>query len=456
MTGLANRNLFSERLAQWVAAATHEGRRIAVVVIDIDRFRLLNESLGRHVGDRLLRRVGERIVRCMDDSPVAHLGAGHFGVVLDDLRHVQDAARFIREGIDRCFSEPFSVDGGECRVSARAGIAFCPDDSADASLLLRDAESAAERAKARGEVLLAYTGEMTATVAARVALEARLRGALARGEFEVFYQPKVTVPDRSLVAVEALIRWRTPDAGLVLPGVFIPVLEETGLVCDVGDWVLARAARDRREWAARGCEAPRVAVNVSVAQLRRPDFVERLRGAIGPGDAGIDLEITESLLMHDIDDCVAKLTALRALGVSVAIDDFGTGYSSLGYLARLPVQALKIDREFVAALSADGHAMALAGAIVSMGRSLGLTVIAEGVETEEQASALRGLGCDQMQGFLCGRPVSAAELGSMLLPPATPRREDAHTGALEAPAPAFEAPPALADSPGTSSHAAPL
>ena len=415
VTGLANRNLFSERLAQWIAAAQREHRRLAVAVIDIDRFRTLNETLGRQAADRLLRSVGERIEGCVAEaSHVAHIGSAHFAVVLDRIGAAEDAAHAVHQGMRACFSEPLVIDGNECRISARAGIAIFPDDGAEPALLVRNAESAAERAKSSGHPYLFYTEEMTARVAERVALENRLRGALARGEFEVFYQPKVSAAERRLLSLEALLRWRTPEAGLVSPAEFIGVLEETGLICDVGAWVLRQVARDRRAWLELGLEAPRVAVNVSVVQVRQRDFVATLREAIGGFGAGIDLELTESLLVDDVQDCVDKLCAVRELGVGVAIDDFGTGYSSLAYLAKLPVEALKIDRSFIAGLGSDRHATAMAATIISMAHSLGLAVIAEGVETEAQARSLRSLGCEQIQGFLTGRPAPFAETGALL------------------------------------------
>jgi len=413
-TGPGNRSPFPARPAQRVAASIRARRRLAVAVIDIDRFRLLNESMGRHVGDRLLRRIGERIVRCVQETQVAHIGSGHFAVVLEDVEGMDHAARLVRGAIADCFADAFFIDGAECRVSARAGLAFFPDDHADPARLLRNAESAAERAKERSDPCVLYTEQMTAQVSERVLLENRLLGALARREFEVFYQPKVAVRGRRLVSVEALLRWRPKPEGLVLPGGFISVLEETGLVCDVGDWVLARARRDRAEWLANGLPAPRIAVNVSVKQLALPDFIPRLAAAIGERDGGIDLEVTESVLMDDVDGCIGKLEQAHAMGANIAIDDFGTGYSSLAYLARLPVQALKIDRAFVSRLDLDGQAHTMTGAIVSIARSLGLSTIAEGVETEGQARVLEALGCDEMQGFLTGRPVPFAELSAML------------------------------------------
>jgi EAL domain-containing protein (putative c-di-GMP-specific phosphodiesterase class I) len=257
---------------------------------------------------------------------------------------------------------------------------------------------------------------MSKPVAEHVALENELRVALERGEFVLHYQPRVEIASRRIVGVEALIRWRSPERGLVPPGQFIPLLEETGLILAVGAWALERAARDYRAWAAARPAPPRIAVNVSAIQLRQRDFVERVRSALKPEGAspGIDLEITESLVMQDVDATIGKLRELRALGVQIAVDDFGTGYSSLAYLARLPVATLKIDRSFVARMLQDPGSMTLVNSIVSLARSLGLTAVAEGVETEEQAAALQRAGCEQMQGYLFSPAVPYDDLCRML------------------------------------------
>jgi diguanylate cyclase (GGDEF)-like protein len=418
ITGLANRTLFGERLAQFLSAASHDQKRLAVFVVDLDRFRTINDTLGRQVGDALLKQMGQRLALCSaDPGHVAHISADRFAVVLPDVKHEGEIAHILQHWLRHCFGEPFNLTGSEFRIGAKVGIAMFPDDGASVDLLLRNAEAAVTRAKASGEQYIFYTEQMTVRIAEKLALENKLRQALEREEFVLYYQPKVDLVHRRIAGVEALIRWKSPELGLVPPAQFIPLLEETGMILGVGAWVLKRAVLDHRHWLALGVSAPRIAVNVSVSQLRRRDFVAVVKNAIGDGTTrpGIDLEITESLIMEDIQGSIEKLTALRDLGLIVTIDDFGTGYSSLGYLAKLPVQALKIDLSFIAAMMQDADTMTLVATIISMAHSLRLRVIAEGVETEQQAEALRKLGCDEMQGYLSGKPMPREEMTAFLL-----------------------------------------
>jgi EAL domain-containing protein (putative c-di-GMP-specific phosphodiesterase class I) len=293
-------------------------------------------------------------------------------------------------------------------------VALFPADGADADSLFRNAEAALRKARS-GEDFVFYAQQMTESIAEKLELENRLRLALERREFELHYQPKLDLATRRITGAEALLRWRSPQLGLVQPGRFIPMLEEIGLIGQVGAWALGQAVEDQSRWRSRGRTAPRVSVNVSALELRRPDFVSGVKKALARAAApAIDLEITESVLMEDIEGSVQKLQALRELGVGVAIDDFGTGYSSLGYLARLPVQALKIDRSFVLTMLDNRDVMTLVSTIISLSLALRLRVIAEGVESEEQARALQLLRCDEVQGFLFGVPVPAAELEAAL------------------------------------------
>ena len=314
------------------------------------------------------------------------------------------------------FGPPFPVAGAELRVSARIGIAVFPGDGADADALFRNAEAALKKAKATGERYLFFTQEMTARVADKLALENKLRQALERDEFVLHYQPKVDLAHRRIVGLEALIRWQSPELGVVPPGEFIPLLEETGLILQVGSWALTRAARDHRGWVEQKLKAPRVAVNVSQIQLRQRDFVAIVEQAIieGVAPVGIDLEITESLVMQDVQPNIEKLKAVRALGIRIAIDDFGTGYSSLAYLSRLPVEPLKIDRTFIATMLDDPASATLVQTMISLAHSLSLKVVAEGVETEEQARLLRLLLCDEMQGYLVSRPLPGEQVAALL------------------------------------------
>jgi PAS domain S-box-containing protein/diguanylate cyclase (GGDEF)-like protein len=416
LTGLANRMLFLERVAQKLIAAG-SAKKVAVFALDVERFRSVNEALGRQMGDELLRQIADRFRKAGgDESPLARIGADQFAVVSADAQNEEQIARLAELRLAECFGAPFRIRAAEIRASAKVGIAVYPNDGADADTLLRNAEAALKKAKASGEPYLFYTQEMTERIAEKLALENLLRQAFEKEEFVLHYQPKVDLETRSIVGVEALIRWQSPKRGLVPPLQFIPLLEETGLILQVGSWALRRASLDHRGWAEQGLQAPRVAVNVSPIQLRQRNFVQSIEQAIKDGVAptAIDMEITESLIMEDIQGNIEKLNAVRALGVNIAIDDFGTGYSSLGYLAKLPVQALKIDRSFINAMHKDSNAMTLVSTIISLAHSLQLKVIAEGVETEEQAKYLRLLRCDEMQGYLFSKPLPLDALVSLL------------------------------------------
>jgi diguanylate cyclase (GGDEF)-like protein/PAS domain S-box-containing protein len=412
LTGLANRSLFHERLVQYVSAAQSEKSRLAVVVVDVDRFKIINDSLGRQAGDELLKQIAERIEDHAGPIRMARISADHFAIVRSGVSSESEIARLIEQWLAECFGPPYVVNGTELRVSAKAGIALFPNDGTGADALFQNAEAALKNAKATGERYLFHTQQMTERIGEKLALENRLRQALEKEEFVLHYQPKVDTATRAVEGVEALIRWRSPDLGLVPPMQFIPLLEETGLILEVGAWALRRAVLDNRRWKDLGLSPPRIAVNVSAVQLRQRDFVTTLEEAIKLGvvPSGIDIEITESLLMEDLEANMKKLEAARILGVRIAIDDFGTGYSSLGYLAKLPVHSLKIDRSFIVTMLEDPAVMTLVSTIISMAHSLRLKVCAEGVETEEQAKALDRLGCDQMQGFLISKPSSFDEI----------------------------------------------
>ena len=417
LTGLANGSLFRERLTETIRAAKSGGESLAICVLDVANFKGFNDSYGRQVGDLLLGEIGQRLVQ-YSDAPerVARIGADRFAVVLDGVRSEAEVARRMEESGRTCFGEPFRMGELELGLSARIGIALFPADGVDAEMLVQHAESALKRAKAEGERYLFYTDQMTARVAERLALEGELRRAVEKEEFVLYYQPKVDLATRETVAVEALLRWQSPSRGLVPPMQFIPLLEETGLILQVGRWALGCAARDHRAWAKAGAAPPRIAVNVSAYQLREKDFVASLKSALAEGIAppGIDLELTESLIMQDLEATIGKLKEARALGCTIAIDDFGTGYSSLAYLARLPVGELKIDRSFVAGMLEDSSTMTVVQSTISLAHSLRLKVVAEGVETEEQAKMLRLLGCDLMQGYLISKPLPMPAMTALL------------------------------------------
>jgi diguanylate cyclase (GGDEF)-like protein/PAS domain S-box-containing protein len=409
LTGLANRSLFLERVAQYMRSAVSGGHKLAVCLIDLERFKNINDSLGQPAGDALLRQVAEWLTRnTRDASLLARVGADHFAMVLPEVKQEGDVARLVEKSMEAFLEHPFRLNDAVFRIGVKVGVALFPDDGAGAETLFRNAEAALKQAKASGDRYLFYTQKMTETVAGMLTLENQLRQALDKGEFVLHYQPKVNLVSGKLTSAEALIRWNDPRTGLVPPGRFIPILEETGLIYDVGRWALRKAIEDYLRWRSAGLPAVRIAVNVSPLQLRNPDFIAEIRQAIGidaHAAAGLELEITESLIMADVKNSIASLQSIRAMGVTIAIDDFGTGFSSLSYLAKLPVDTLKIDRSFVIDMTAAPEGLALVSTIISLAHALKLKVVAEGVETEEQSRLLRLLNCDEMQGFLFSKPV---------------------------------------------------
>ncbi len=416
LTGLANRTLLVERMESSIQAATQSGAKFALGIIDLERLRTVNESLGRQTGDALIKAVAERFVRAAGKAEVARIGADQFVVMLPAVKGRSEAERMAQAMVRECFGEAFAVEGNELRVAAKAGVAMCPKDGRDAETLLRHAELALRRGKRTGDPLTFFALEMVVRSAGTLTLENKLRKALEAGEFVLHYQPKVGSLSSRITGVEALIRWESAELGLVPPMQFIPLMEETGLILPVGEWALARAVADHRRWVGMGLAAPRVAVNVSAVQLRRNDFSATLEAALAAGAVpmGLDLELTESLIMEDIEGNVRKLKKARDLGASIAIDDFGTGYSSLAYLAKLPVQALKIDRSFVVTMLQDADTMALVQTVISLAHSLRLKVVAEGVDEEAQARVLRLLRCDEMQGFLFAKPLAFEQMTALL------------------------------------------
>ncbi len=424
LTGLANRTLFVERIEQYLADARFSGHTLALKLMNIDGFKGVNDTLGREAGDDLLRQITSRMLAASKEpARLARIGGDTFGMIALNPAGAEETARLIEHRNEQVFGTPFMLGSAETRIAATFGIAMFPEDGADAETLIKNAEVALKNAKAKGERYLFYTQEMTRRVAERLSLENKLRQALEREEFVLHYQPKVELRTRTIVGVEALIRWKSPELGLVPPLKFIPLLEDTGLIVEVGAWALRRAVLDHAGWAHQAIQAPRVAVNVSPVQLRRPDFVAGLESAIREGASphGLDLEITESLIMQDVEGSIGKLKAARDLGISIAIDDFGTGYSSLAYLARLPVQMLKIDRAFIIKMLDDPNVMTLVRIMISLAHSLRLKVVAEGVEEEEQARMLHLLRCDEMQGYLFSKPLPLQEITALLKAAGQPR-----------------------------------
>jgi diguanylate cyclase (GGDEF)-like protein/PAS domain S-box-containing protein len=419
LTGLANRSLFLERVGQYLRGEVSARHRIAVVLLDLDRFKNINDSLGRPAGDALLRQVGEWLAENRGDANlVARLDADHFALVLPNVAPGRDLARLLDEMHSAFLSQPFALHENAVRMSATFGVALFPNDGADAETLFRNAEAALKRAKARSNRYLFYTAAMTEASPGKLSLETRLREALEKDRFVLHYQPKVSLATGQLTGAEALIRWDDPERGLTPPSQFIPSLEETGLIYEVGRWALGRALRDYSLWRAAGFSVGRIAVNVSPIQLRDPDFIvelERILGMDPLAAAGLELEITEGVMMEDVDRNIASLRAIRAMGLTVAIDDFGTGFSSLSYLAKLPADSLKIDRSFVVGMTQSPEGLALVSTIISLAHGLKMKVVAEGVEAEEQSRLLRLLGCDEMQGFLLSEPIPAEVFESKYL-----------------------------------------
>jgi diguanylate cyclase (GGDEF)-like protein len=418
LTGLAKRALFCERVARLLARHAGEEAEVLVVAFDIERLGVINDSFGRHVGDQVVQFVADSVKSQFEGTDcLAHLDSGNFAVVISGRASYEDSVRVLHERLAAAFSLPLVVGDHEIRINVKAGLARYPENGVDAEALLQNAEAALHKARKSGERFLRHRREINTEVAERLALEQRLRVALDAEQFELHYQPQFSVATRMLSGAEALLRWRDPGRGLVAPGVFLSVLESTGLIVDVGDWVLVRAVHDLRRWQRLGFESMRIAVNVSPVQLRDPDFAARFFGAAGWQSKlgnGLDIEITEGALLEDSVGLTHTLQSLRSAGAQVSIDDFGTGYSSLSRLSQLPVDALKIDRSFTRGLVGDENSQAVVSTIVSLARAFKLSTVAEGVETVEQFEILRALGCEQSQGYLHGRPVPADEFDELL------------------------------------------
>lgn len=421
LTDLPNRRLFLERLDQELAHAQRDDRLVAVMFTNLDRFQQINSSFGHHAGDLLLQAVAGRLrehVRAGDT--VAHLGGDEFGFILTEIKSAQCAADVAQELIDAVAREPVAVDGKEIFVTVCIGISLYPFDGIEADALMKNAGVALHHAKAvGGNRFRYYAAQMNATAWQHLAMQTELHHALEREEFVLHYQPKVDVASGKIIGMEALLRWQSPVRGLVAPGEFIALLEETGLILPVGAWALDTACQQAQAWQQAGLSAARMAVNLSVLQFRQPDFAGTVRNILEKSglarNAGaLELELTESMLVKDMEGTVALLEELHEMGVRLSIDDFGTGYSCLSYLKHLPIDHLKIDQSFVCNLAEDDKDAAIVNAIITLAHGLGLNVIAEGVETVEQLICLKTMQCDEAQGYLFSRPVPAAEMTLLL------------------------------------------
>ncbi len=418
LTGLPNRLLFSARLEHTLQQAKRVPATIGLLFLDLDRFKNVNDSLGHALGDELLTQAAHRLRSCVrQQDTVARLGGDEFIVILQNLASARDAGA-VAEKILAALQQPFALTGHEVTVTASIGISLCPDDGQESNTLLRNADAAMYRAKELGCNSYAYyTPELTTIVRERFDLENNLRRALERDEFRLFFQAQVSAADGRIVGAEALLRWQHPELGLVIPDKFIPLAEETGLITPIGEWVLRAACAQAKQWRSWGLPPVRLAINLSGQQIMSEfinDKLEKLLEEVQLEPSCLEFEITESFVMKHPEQAVQVLDKLRTLGISLAIDDFGSGYSSLGYLKRLPVHKLKIDQSLVRDIPSDPNDKAIARAVIALGHSLGLTVIAEGVETEMQGEFVRAEGCDQFQGYLYGRPTPAEEFAEQL------------------------------------------
>ncbi|MGC2033715.1 MAG: EAL domain-containing protein [Steroidobacteraceae bacterium] len=417
LTGLPNRTLFSDRLNQAMAHAARDQRQFAVLVLDLDRFKLINDSLGHGVGDQLLCHVAQKlkgVLRATDT--VARAGGDEFMLILDDVVD-RDGVAMVAEKLVAAVSESCTIATTELHTSPSIGISLYPVDGESADELLAHADEAMYAAKKRGRSTYQFF-ELGMEVFShnRLQLENELRRALAHGQFELYYQPKIDIVSGTMKSVEALLRWRHPERGLVAPGEFIPLAEETGLILPIGRWVLREACRQARQWQVEGLPFLRVAVNLSPVQFRQPGFLAVIRGALNDHALEprfLEIEVTESTVMSHAEGSIETLEELSRMGVIVAIDDFGTGYSSMSYLRRFPIDKLKIDRSFIHDLAGSADDTSIVRAIISLAHSLRLKVVAEGVETSAQLEQLKALGCDQYQGFLMSPAVPAAEVAAL-------------------------------------------
>ena len=420
LTGLANRNLLNDRIDQAIAWAKRNELVIGVMLLDLDHFKLINDGSGHLAGDALLKEVAKRLSNCVRETDtVARLGGDEFVIVLTDLPQAGDVDQ-VAEKIQSALARPVELVGRDVFVTASIGISMYPRDGDHGEILLRYADIAMYRVKEHGRnSVRQFVPEMGSSAISRLDMEGALRRGLERSEFLLHYQPKIDLSTHRIVGVEALVRWQHPQIGLVHPVEFIRLAEETGLILPLGEWVLAEACRQQVIWRDLGLSPIKIAVNMSARQFRQDDLAQRISAIFeqtGADPTGFILELTESMVMHDVDSALSALRALKGLGLSLSLDDFGTGYSSLSYLRRFPIDELKIDRSFINDIHENSDDAAIAGAIVAMGRSLGLSVVAEGVEKLEQATALEGMGCNQVQGYYFSRPLAG--------PPCTARLQE--------------------------------
>lgn len=413
LTNLPNRSLLNDRLTQALALAHRRREKVAVLFLDFDRFKHINDSLGHATGDRVLQSAALRLLECVRNSDtVSRQGGDEFVVVLAELAEVNDAAA-IADKILLALRTPHRIDEHHLHLTASIGIAIYPDDGTDAETLLKNADFAMYHAKDSGrDNYQFFTAEMNTRAVERQFLEDGLRRAMERQEFVLYYQPQVNLETGAITGVEALIRWRHPQRGLVLPAQFIPIAEECGFIVPIGRWVLRETCRQVRAWQDEGLRSLRVAINISAVELRAKDFVAGVRAVLtetGLEPSNLELELTETFLLQDVKATSVVLQSLKAMGVRLALDDFGTGYSSLTYLKRFPIDTLKIDQSFLCDITLNADDASIVSAVISMGKSLHMRVIAEGIEAQEQLAFLKEQGCSEGQGSYFSRPMEATE-----------------------------------------------
>jgi diguanylate cyclase (GGDEF)-like protein/PAS domain S-box-containing protein len=418
LTGLANRSLLNDRLSQAIRAASSYGTRLAVVFVDLDRFKYINDSLGHHVGDELLRAMAERLKATVrENDTVARLGGDEFVLLINGHGEPETVATVLERMLSD-ISQPWTIPQGDFNVTCSIGVALYPDDGTSAENLLKHADSAMYRAKEKGRNNFQFfTSELNALITERLELENKLRRALDRDQFALNYQPRVDMRTRKITGVEALLRWNLPDQVTVPPSRFIPVAEEIGLIVPIGKWVLRSACIQAKAWLEQGLPPVIISVNVSARQFRQDNLVTTIAQILEETQLDprtLEIEITESTVMHDAEQFISMLGELSDLGVQIALDDFGTGYSSLSYLKRFPVDRLKVDRSFVQDIATDVDDATIVRTIIALGHNLGLKVVAEGVENEEQIEFLCQNLCDELQGFYFGKPMLASELATLM------------------------------------------
>lgn len=433
LTGLPNRQSFNEHLARFLSLAERNSSSLAVMLIDLDRFKRINDTLGHEYGDQILTLIGEKLQQCVrqsdissrlmhnsDNSNVARFGGDEFTILLTQLNNLEDAA-IVAKRIIAELSKPLLLDDFEVVVTPSIGISVYPEDATDSVDLMKYADIAMYKAKEQGRHTYKFYSEaFNLSSIARLSLEEDLRQALSKDQFELYFQPKVNISKGAICGCEALIRWHHPTRGMVSPLEFIPLAEESGLIVKIGEWVLETAFKQLREWQSAGYQLHPISVNVSGIQFKRtalPEFIAELINRYQIPPEWVEIELTESAIMTDVEDNIVRLQEIKQLGISISIDDFGTGYSSLSYLKKFPVNVLKIDRSFVIDVAKKEEDTGIVNAILGLSESLGLNVVAEGVEEIEQLEALRLMGCDVIQGFLFSKPLSTILYGELLSSP---------------------------------------